>query len=326
MRHLATIIAICGALALIAASCFINYSFWSSQGMSATEGYTFGAVSVALDILKSLLPLFVAWAVFERRWIYAGVGSIFFVLFLASGLLAAIGFAATNKGGVTDGRDRITSQHALVKAELAELAQRARRLSGIPSIATIEANLNALRQDRRWRTTKGCVDATLSKSRAFCTGYFDEKARLASAVEAKRIEVRRSELRPEITNLRAAGAGEAADPQATMLAGLLPKIDVGDAQRAVVLFFAFLVELGASFGLFLATGHSVLPRLIGRAKETVNDERTPVILEPVPEQEVIAAPRTRRRALGPMVKRIHDGREPLRFVLDERGRAFMAGN
>ena len=316
MRHITTSIAVCAALALIGASCVMNYFYWSAQGRGVVEGHIFGTVSVAFDVFKALLPLLIAFAIASRRWVYATVGSLAFVLFLAAGLLGAIGFTSLNKGAVVDGRDRLSSRHALAKTELNELDSRASRITGIPSISTIEANLSALRQDRRWSATKGCVDATLNKSKQFCKSYFDQRARLSDAVEVSRLDNRRRELRGEVNRLRDAGAGEAADPQATMLAGLVPKLDVSGAQLAVVIFFGILVELGASFGLFLATRHSVLPQLIRR---TEPNEGIPVILEPAP----IAISPPRRRVLGPMVDRKYS--EPRRFVLDESGRAFMAG-
>ena len=80
MRYLVTGIAVCAALALIGASALMNFVFWSEQGRSALEGQIFGGVSVALDILKSLLPLFIAFAVAGRRWIYAALGSTAFTL------------------------------------------------------------------------------------------------------------------------------------------------------------------------------------------------------------------------------------------------------
>ena len=85
--------------------------------------------------------------------------------------------------------------------------------------------------------------------------YFAEKSKLSSAIEASHLDDRRAELRREVNQLRAAGAGEAADPQASLLARLLPtNIGVSRVQLALNIFFAVLVEFGAAFGLYI--GHA----------------------------------------------------------------------
>jgi len=55
--------------------------------------------------------------------------------------------------------------------------------------------------------------------------------------------------------LKSHGAGEDKDPQARMLA-VLSGLAPDTAQKILIVSFAFLVELGAAFELFLATGHS----------------------------------------------------------------------
>ena len=329
MKYLLTIVGVLAAIALIVASCFMNFTFWHEQGRTEFEANIFGGVSVAVDLLKSVLPVFIAFAVAARRWVYVVTASLGFSLFLAAALLAAVGFSSMNRGHVAGGREAVTAKYDLAKQELAELDGRATKLTGYPPAGTIEDNLKAMQQDKRWTSSASCTDATAGPSREFCSTYFAEKAKLSSAIEANRLDDRRVELRREVNQLRAAGAGEAADPQASLLARLLPtNIGVSRVQLALNIFFAVLVEFGAALGLYMATRHSAfVPRATpsGR-KNRASAEVSPAvtILTPRrPARQAFAG----GKALGRMTKQItHDTHEEAeRFTLDEEGQAWMAG-
>jgi hypothetical protein len=129
--------------------------------------------------------------------------------------------------------------------------------------------------------------------------------------------------------LRAAGAGEAADPQASLLARLLPtSIGVSRVQLALNIFFAVLVEFGAALGLYMATRHGAFaPRATAQRRR---DRSAP---EPQPAVTIFTPRKSARQALGSgkalgrMTKQItHDTHEEAeRFTLDEEGQAWMAG-
>jgi hypothetical protein len=60
----------------------------------------------------------------------------------------------------------------------------------------------------------------------------------------------------EVNRLRAAGAAGEADPQAGIFARWLPGgLTTGTVRDGLAVFFAVIVELGAAFGLYLATRH-----------------------------------------------------------------------
>lgn len=331
MKYLLTAIGVVAAIALIVASCFMNFTFWHEQGRTEFEANIFGGVSVAVDILKSVLPVLIGFAVAARRWLYVVTASFGFVLFLSAALLAAVGFSSMNRGHVVGGRETVTAKYDLAKHELTELDNRASGLTGYPPAGTIEDNLKAMQQDKRWTSSASCTDATAGPSREFCTSYFAERAKLSSAIEANRIEERRTELRREVNQLRVAGAGEAADPQASLLARLLPSgVGVSRVQLALNIFFAVLVEFGAALGLYMATRHGAFPARVAAPRRA----RSAAATEPASSAVTILAPRKPARqallgnkALGRMVQQLtHDDRnEPERFTLDEEGRAFMAG-
>jgi len=260
MRWLLAAIGVVAALIFIAASGAMNYVFMSSQGKTVLEGQILGAVSVAVDIMKALLPFFIVYAWIARKVLFVTIGSCVFVLFLSFSLLSALGFAAGNRGATAGGREALTARYELVKTEAVELDSRISSLGTIQDARVAEAALSKLRQHYRWTSSKQCTDATARKSRNFCDGYFAKKKELAVAVSAARLLQRRSELRQELIRLKAKGAGQAADPQASLLARLIPGTDVGFMQRVLIILIAVMVELGAAFGLYLATGHSIKGR------------------------------------------------------------------
>jgi hypothetical protein len=90
------------------------------------------------------------------------------------------------------------------------------------------------------------------------------KGELGAALAGARKDQRRAELRKEVRELRAKGAGQDMDPQASILTQLakrwVPEVDFSDVRMMLTLFVAVLVEFGAAFGLYLAAG----PEAAGR--------------------------------------------------------------
>jgi hypothetical protein len=114
--------------------------------------------------------------------------------------------------------------------------------------------LRGLEQDRRWRSSKECLDATADASRAFCKGYFELKAEAARASEAGHLEGQLAGLKRESRQLEEQGAGREADNQAAVL-GRVTGLPAAQIERSLTLFLAILVEIGAALGLYFATGH-----------------------------------------------------------------------
>ena len=266
MKFVLTALSVLAALVMIAASCALNFDYWSGQGETARESLILGAVSVAADVLKAALPVLIVLAVRAGRIVYAGAASIAFVLFLTASLLASVGFLNKTRGAKVGTQEALTARYLLVRQELGELADKLARLSATASVASIEARLKAQQQNWRWTSTKQCTDATATASRAFCSNYFAERERLGTAVAAARLTARRNKLRTEVTRLQQMGATQAADPQVQMVARFVPWITASDAKLALTMFIAVFIEFGAALGLYLATGHSWVASKAGRGK------------------------------------------------------------
>ena len=247
------------ALAFIVASGAMNWMFMLSQGHGVAEGHILGAVSVAITVFNAILPFRIRRAVELRKFVAAAMGGVALVLFLSFSLISAIGFAALNRGAVSGDREMLNVSLGLAEAELKELeADRAAQKTPARAASAIEQELAALRVKARWTSSKECTDATVGESRTFCEGYLNLKGEFEAAVAGARKDQRRADLRTEVKELRARGAGRDIDPQASMLTRIVkrwvPRIDFSDVKMLLTLFVAALVEFGAAFGLYLAAG------------------------------------------------------------------------
>ena len=138
MRFLVVVVSVGAALTLIVASGLMNFVFMTSLGKSEFEQHILGAVSVAVSAFLALLPTLLVWAWRERRLLYIVLGVPVFLGFAAFSLSSAIGFAAKNRGSISEDR-------AFASTRLAGLRQ---------EIEEAEAKLKALGAPRPFRSFK----------------------------------------------------------------------------------------------------------------------------------------------------------------------------
>lgn len=255
VRIITSTLGIVAALVMCAVSAAMNWLFLSSLGKTPLEGQVLGAASAAADSLKALLPFLIAWSWQARRYMAAILGSLAFVFFAAFSLLSAIGFAADNRGFLVGKRDEMAGAYERVQRDLhLRESQRAALAQSRPP-AVVELEIERLRQNRRWRATKACTNATEAESRDYCAGYFALRTELAAGQEEARLSSLVAALGVEAEHLRKQGSGQDSDPQVTLLARL-SGLSAEPVRLALILAVAVLVEIGASLGLFLASGHS----------------------------------------------------------------------
>jgi len=254
MRFLVAGLSAGAALAFIAASGLMNWVFMTSLGKSEFEQQILGAVSIAVSAFLALLPTLLLWAWRERRPLYIILGVPVFLAFAAFSLSSAVGFAAKNRGSVSEDRALASVKLVGVKHDIAEAETKLKAPGAVRPFAVVNQSLRGLEQDRRWQSSKSCQEATTDASRSFCKGYFELKAEAASASEAGRLEGRIGELKGEARRLEEQGVGREADNQAAVLARLLG-LPAEKVERGMMLFLAVLVEIGAALGLYFATGH-----------------------------------------------------------------------
>lgn len=256
MQSLFSCLGIGAALVMCAVSGAMNYLFMASLGKTPLEGHVLGAASAAADVLKALLPFFIAWSWAAGRMVASVSGTLAFLFFAGFSLLSAIGFSADNRGTLVDGRESTSQAYSRVQASLSDTEA---RRSGLPAhrpASVVTEEIGAHRQNRRWSSTKECANATEAESRAFCAEYFRLRAELAAANEFGRLTKQIASLQDESAKLRQDGAGQDSDPQVSLLSRIAGQ-EPEPVRLALTVAVALLVEIGASLGLFLASGHRV---------------------------------------------------------------------
>ncbi|MDX2263403.1 MAG: hypothetical protein NW215_00325 [Hyphomicrobiales bacterium] len=249
IRSLVTALGLPVVLGLTAVSILLNYRFGLMLAEDDADKLIYGLASACADTLKALLPFILAWAIAIRRWLVTVAALILLTLFTAYSFTSSIGFAAINrevKGGI---REAGIEQRDGLRREL-ERKETARAGMGPPRpLPALDARLEAERQHMRWMTSKGCTEATLPESRAFCDGYFRLKAERANAEAAHILDAEIQHLRLALAN---AGpqTSESRDPQVELFASLLA-LPEDHTKLALALLIALLIELGSGLGLFV---------------------------------------------------------------------------
>jgi hypothetical protein len=299
MRFLVVVVSTGAALALIGASSLMNWVFMTSLGKSDFEQQIFGAVSVAVSAFIALLPALILWARRERRFVFVVLGVPVFLAFVAFSLSSAVGFAAKNRGSLTEDRTLATSRLTAVKQDIAEAEAKRKALGAPRPAAVVEQAVREFELDRKWMWSKECQDATSEALRSYCKGYFELKAEAARAAELARLDEKLDGLRNEARHYEEKGAGREADNQAAVLASLLG-FQAVNIERGLTLFLAVLVEIGAALGLYFATGHI-------RSETKPGVSMGAPIIEAAPLKEVSAARLTRaplKQIAGPKPRRV----------------------
>ena len=138
-------------------------------------------------------------------------------------------------------------------SDLAAAREKRKELPQHRPASVVEEALKGVQQDRRYNSSNSCTDTNWNYAREFCKGFFDVRAELAAAVEDDRLANKIETLNRETRQLKEQGAGQEKDPQARMLS-MLSGLELDTAQKVLIMFVAVLVELGAAFGVYLATG------------------------------------------------------------------------
>lgn len=257
MRLAGSLLGAAAATLMIMVSAGMNIAFLSSFGRSQTESLILGLASGAADILKALLPFFIVWAWRSGKRGFLIPASLVWALFAGFSLLSAFGFAAGNRLESVEAQAALNDRLLALDAERAQIIKRLNAMPPGRAIGAVEAEIRAARQHLRWSSTRGCSDASVPESRAFCAGYFSLRSALASARQEQDLQAQRVQLSRQIEALKSQGGGRGADPQSALLAAIIGTDDTS-VRLALIIVLAVVVELGSSLGLYLATAHSPL--------------------------------------------------------------------
>ena len=256
MRHALGVLGVLAAGVLLAVSCAMNWRFGFSLGRTELDGQIYGAASAAADCMKALVPFFFFAAIRNRMWSQALASALVWVVVTSYSLTSALGHAALNR---LDTAGQRTATAANYKDHRADLSRAQEQLSWIPQhrpAQAVQADIDALKDDRAWAYTESCGKVSGSKGRSFCQKYHALSAELASAQQSIALEARIADIQGKMTNVTGAAVMTEADPQAAVLAKLAaiisPSIKVEDVQTALTVFIALLLEVGSGFGMYIA--------------------------------------------------------------------------
>ncbi|MCC7250283.1 MAG: hypothetical protein IT540_00245 [Hyphomicrobium sp.] len=229
----------------------MNWRFGFSLGRTELDGQIYGAASVAADCLKALIPFFLFAAIRNRMWSQAAAAAVVGVVVTAYSLTSALGHAALNRFD--------TAGHRMVEAQSykdlrGDLKRAQDQLSWIPQhrpAATVQGEIEALKNQRAWSFTKACSEVTGRQGRDFCQKYHGLNAEMASGHQAEALEARIAGIQSKLGKADATTVMGEADPQAAVLAKLAG-VSVDQVQMAMTIFIALLLEVGSAFGMYIA--------------------------------------------------------------------------
>jgi hypothetical protein len=251
MRHVLGVLGVVAAGVLLAVSAAMNWRFGVSLGRTELDGQIYGAASAAADCLKALVPFFFFAALRNRMWSQAIASLVVGVVVTAYSLTSALGHAALNRFD-TAGQRTVEAQS--YKDLRGDLKRAEDQLSWIPQhrpAATVQGEIDGVKNQRQWDWTNGCKDVTGKQGRDFCQKYHALTAELASGQQAQTLEAHVAEIQSKLGHTKAITVMAEADPQAAVLAKL-SGLDIDKVQMAMTIFIALLLEVGSSFGMYIA--------------------------------------------------------------------------
>jgi hypothetical protein len=236
----------------------MNWRFGYSLGKTEFDGLIYGSASAAADCLKALIPFFLFAAIRNRMWSQAAASAVVWVVVTAYSLTSALGHAALNRLDTTGQR----AQQAAVYQDLrADIKRMEAQVSWIPQhrpAATVASEMDGMRNQLSWNRTKGCTEVAGKFNRDFCQKYHALSAEHANGVQAADLSSKISGAKAQVAQAGGEGAAvmSEADPQAAMLAKIANLVFAGlkvdDIQMALTIFVALLLEVGSSFGMYVA--------------------------------------------------------------------------
>jgi hypothetical protein len=234
----------------------MNWRFGFSLGRTGFDGQIYGAASAAADCLKALVPFFFFAAVRNKIWSQAAASALVWVVVTTYSLTSALGHAALNRFDSTGHRAQEAQAYQDLRGDLRRAEGQAGWIPQHRPYASVQSDINGLKTQKAWTSSKACTDATLKPRREFCQNYFALNAELAAAKSAKEVEARIAAIDAKLKATEGTPALSEADPQAKVLTELaaivFPNVKIDDVQMALTVFIALLLEVGSAFGMYIA--------------------------------------------------------------------------
>ncbi len=297
MRHFLGLTGVIAASILLLVSAAMNWKFGYSLGKSEFESQLYGAASAAADCFKALLPFFIFAALRNKSWSQAFGGILLFVVCFSYSFSSSLGFAALNRADTTGARAINAESYQEMRTDLARSRERLEKMGEPRPIGAVQGEIDALKQNSRWFSSNECTNATVQQSMSYCESYHKLRSELAASSEAEKIEARIGELNLRLGKVSNEAAVKEADPQSEVLSHL-SGLSTGEVQLTLTVLIAFLVELGASTGFYVAFSfwgiQDRVHHIPARPVTTAAASPPPVVIEarPAPMQDIPDSPKS----------------------------------
>ncbi|MBS0250877.1 MAG: hypothetical protein JSR78_07400 [Proteobacteria bacterium] len=249
------------AIAVTAASTSVIYAYRYGIILAGSEPYPWltGAALAIADIVKIGLPAIIValWALSHRAT--AQTLSIVFVMLLGLSLWSSTSMTAIERAANDAKATSASRIEADLRNELTAAENRIVELGSPPPLAAVEAEIDGVRADARWRTTDACNPLhVFPSSQRFCEKAALKQAARANAAEAEGLRVRIDEIRRKLTT-PAPEAAKTASPELAVISDIFGwRAESVGFVRAV--YFAVALEL---LGAFLPSAVWYLRPVIG---------------------------------------------------------------
>ena len=256
MRHLLGVLGVLAASVLLAVSAAMNWQFGFGLGRTEFDGQLLGAASAAADCLKALIPFFFFAAIRNRMWSQALAAAVVGLVVVCYSMTSALGFAAKQRNEAAAERMQITQSYEGQKSELKRAEEAASWIPQHRPVAAVQAAIESFKAQPGWKWSNGCKDVSSKSEQKYCQGLHTLEAELASAKAATEADARIADIKAKLASFEGSSALADADPQAKVLADLatlaLPNVKIDHVQTAMAIFVALLLEIGSSFGMYVA--------------------------------------------------------------------------
>jgi len=254
MRHVFGVIGVLAAATLLMVSAAMNWRFGYSLGKTEFDATIYGTASAAADVLKALIPFLILIAVRARNWSQALGGILLLAICSSYSLTSSLGFAALNRTDTVSERAANAANYEDLRAQVGYLRKQMDQLPEHRPPGVVSSNIDRMKQHRRWDSTRGCTNATVPKSIAYCREFHALEAELAAAKKAETLDARITDVRTRLDDVRRAGPSTQADPQAAILSNI-SGLATDKVQLALVILVSVLVEAGSALGFYVALSH-----------------------------------------------------------------------
>ncbi len=196
------------AVAVMVVSGVVNARYGMTLARASFDQVVMVAVACFADIAKAISWIFFAAAVARREVLAALASLLIFSASLSYAVAGALGFVALQRAEATNNAADKSERANSLKDELRRKQATLTSLGSVDPLQVVTRDVANMKVDRRFASSKNCVEPTVEASRSFCSTLARreldfEKASAAKVLEAEIAELRRKQ--------DAAGGGATAD-------------------------------------------------------------------------------------------------------------------